>query len=75
MKRLALALALLVPLSLIAAASPALAESAPDKGRSWEPSPRSKALYGTKAPDEDPEVQRHYVEGGDGTQLYVETWL
>jgi predicted acyl esterase len=66
---LALLCALLIP------AAPALAASAPDKGKAWEPKTRSKALYGTQSPDQDPEKQRHFVEGHDGTQLYVETWL
>ncbi len=55
--------------------APALAKSAPDRGKAWEPRPRSKALYGTKSPDQDPERQRHYVQGHDGVDLYVETWL
>ena len=55
--------------------SAAGAISAPDKGKAWQPRPVSKALYGTKSPDQDPETQRHYVEGHDGTDLYVETWL
>lgn len=70
--RLAIVLALLA--SVLAPAS-ALAASAPDRGRAWGPRPRSKPLYGTKSPDQDPERQRHYVEGHDGTDLYVETWL
>ena len=71
--RLALCVAVLGALSV--PAGPALARSAPDHGRAWEPKPVSKALYGSKSPDEDPERQRHYVEGHDGTDLYVETWL
>ncbi len=60
----------------LAPASPALAASAPDHGTAWEPKViSSKALYGTKSPDEDPKRQRAYVEGHDGTDLYVETWL
>ena len=55
--------------------SAAFAASAPDRGKAWAPKPKSEALYGSKAPDEDPEVQQHFVEGHDGTQLYVETWL
>ena len=55
--------------------STAFAVSAPDKGKAWEPKPKSQALYGSKPPSEDPEVQQHFVEGHDGTQLYVETWL
>lgn len=69
---------LLIVLALLASVlvpSGAFAKSAPDKGRAWEPRPRSKPLYGTKSPDQDPERQRHYVEGHDGTDLYVETWL
>ena len=68
----------LLALSVLAtcfAPSAANALSAPDKGKAWQPKPLSKALYGTKSPDEDPETQRHYVEGHDGTDLYVETWL
>jgi predicted acyl esterase len=75
MKKLALILALLVPASLLVTAPPALAGSAPDEGRAWAPKPKSQPLYGTKAPDEDPETQQHFVEAGDGVQLYVETWL
>ena len=55
--------------------APARAQSAPDKGTAFKPKVMSKPLYGTQAPDEDPERQRHYVEGHDGTALYVETWL
>ncbi|MCA1709279.1 MAG: CocE/NonD family hydrolase, partial [Actinobacteria bacterium] len=55
--------------------TPARAVSAPDKGKAFVPKVVSKPLYGTKSPDEDPERQRHYVEGHDGTDLYVETWL
>ena len=54
---------------------PARAASAPDKGKAFVPKVVSQPLYGTKAPDEDPDRQRHYVEGHDGTDLYVETWL
>ncbi|MBW3594158.1 MAG: CocE/NonD family hydrolase [Actinobacteria bacterium] len=57
------------------APSAATARSARDRGKAWEPKPVSKALYGTKSPDEDPDRQRHYVQGHDGTDLYVETWL
>ena len=64
---LALGFALLTPA--------ALAASAPDQGVPWEPEPLSRALYGTRAPDANPDVQRHVVEGGDGTDLFVETWL
>jgi predicted acyl esterase len=75
MKKPAFLLALLLSASLLGSAAPALAGSAPDEGRRWEPKPRSQPLYGTKAPDEDPETQRHFVEAADGVQLYVETWL
>jgi predicted acyl esterase len=34
-----------------------------------------KPVYGTKAPDADPERQQHVVEAADGVDLYVETWL
>ena len=67
-----------VALAVLAAASlpvSAGAQSAPDRGVAWEPKPRSQPLYGTKAPDEDPEKQRHVVEAHDGVDLYVETWL
>ena len=55
--------------------SSALAISAPDRGTAWGPKPASKDLYGSTPPSENPDVQQHYVEGEDGTQLYVETWL
>ena len=60
-----------------AAALPAAAhaDSAPDAGAAFVPSPVSQPLYGTKAPSEDPATQEHVVEGHDGTDLYVETWL
>ena len=68
----------LLALSVLASAfapSAAIAKSAPDRGKPWQPKPASKPLYGTKSPDEDPERQRTYVEAHDGTDLYVETWL
>ncbi|MGH2806517.1 MAG: CocE/NonD family hydrolase [Actinomycetota bacterium] len=68
----------LIVIAVLAAALapvPAQASSAPDKGAAFQPRPVSKPLYGTKAPSEDPETQQHYVEGHDGTDLYVETWL
>lgn len=55
--------------------SPASAASAPDRGTAFTPRPQSQPLYGTKDPSEDPERQQHFVEGHDGTDLYVETWL
>jgi X-Pro dipeptidyl-peptidase len=67
-----------IALSLVLASlapSAALARSAPDRGTAWQPHPQSKALYGSKPPSEDPEVQRHFVEAHDGVDLYVETWL
>ncbi len=70
--RLLMALAVLVS-SFVP--TTALARSAPDRGRAWEPSPKSRPLYGTKSPDKDPERQRHYVKAHDGVDLYVETWL
>ena len=53
----------------------AVAQSAPDAGTAWAPKPKSQPLYGSKAPDEDPETQTHYIESHDGTRIYVETWL
>lgn len=49
--------------------------SAPDAGRAFVPTPKSKPLYGSQAPDADPENQTYYVESHDGTDIYVETWL
>src|SRR3954462_6962525 len=66
-------LAVLLTCLLLPAA--AHAASAPDAGRAFEPHPLSTPLYGTKAPDAAPDVQRHYVTAADGVQLYVETWL
>ncbi len=74
MKSTTLALTVALGGALLSPSS-ALAASAPDRGVAWEPRPLSKPLYGTKAPDEDPETQQHFVEGHDGTRLYVETWL
>jgi X-Pro dipeptidyl-peptidase len=73
--RIARALLAVVLLGAVMAPTAARAVSAPDKGKAFAPKPRSKALYGTKAPSEDPDTQQHYVEGDDGTDLYVETWL
>ena len=53
----------------------ALAGSAPDRGRAFDPAPKSQPLYAVKAPGADPAHQRHVVAGEDGTDLYVETWL
>ncbi len=74
MRKLSLILVTVLCTALVPA-MPAGAASAPDKGKAWAPKVKSKPLYGTKSPDQDPEVQRHYVEGHDGTDLYVETWL
>ncbi len=49
--------------------------SAPDKGVAFVPKPASKAVFDTRTPDEDPELQRVFVAGDDGVDLYVETWL
>ena len=62
-------------LALLPASAPAQAQSAPDKGAAFVPTPISKPLYGSKPPEEDPETQRAFIEGHDGTQLYIETWL
>jgi X-Pro dipeptidyl-peptidase len=75
MTRYARALLALSVLASCLAPGAAVAASAPDKGKAWSPHPLSKALYGTKSPDQDPDKQRHYVEAHDGTDLYVETWL
>jgi X-Pro dipeptidyl-peptidase len=75
MTRYARALLALSVLASCLAPTAASALSAPDKGKAWQPRPVSKALYGTKSPDQDPDKQRHYVVGHDGTDLYVETWL
>lgn len=55
--------------------APALAQSAPDDGRAFVPKAWSQPLYGTKPPSDDPDTQTAYVEGHDGTDLYIETWL
>jgi X-Pro dipeptidyl-peptidase len=74
MRLLRLALVVAVIGGLLAPA-PALAQSAPDAGTAFSPTPKSQPLYGSKAPDEDPDTQTHYIEGHDGTKIYVETWL
>jgi predicted acyl esterase len=69
---LACAAALAAP---VTAASTASAADPLQTGAAFSPTPRSEPLYGTQAPDVDPELQRHRVEAHDGTSLYVETWL
>jgi predicted acyl esterase len=64
--------------ALVASFAPATAASAEEPlqtGTAWSPAPQSKALYGTQAPDVDPERQRARIEAADGASLYVETWL
>src|SRR4051794_2205526 len=73
--RRTLVLAFSLALLCLPAAIARGAASAPDAGRAFEPHPLSEALYGTKAPDAAPDVQRHYVTAADGVALYVETWL
>ena len=70
--RLTLVLALLGSLFV---PGPARAASAPDKGVAFVPKVWSEPRYSTKAPSEDPETQQAYIEGHDGTDLYIETWL
>lgn len=74
MRRKALVVAICVVPSLLVSAS-AHAGSPLQRGRKFRPKPLSRPLYGTKPPAENPDVQRHYVEGIDGVDLYVETWL
>ena len=54
--------------SLLLAAAPAAASSAPDAGRPFGPPPLTEARYGVA----DPVVR--IVEAADGTDLYTETW-
>jgi hypothetical protein len=72
---LACAAALLGSLSPASPASGESAASTLQTGTAWSPTPQSKPLYGTQAPDADPERQRARIEGSDGVSLYVETWL
>jgi predicted acyl esterase len=67
----------LIAIAALAAGAPAgaLAASAPDDGRPFDPAPVSPAVYGIKPPSADPARQRHIVEAKDGVDLYVETWL
>ena len=74
MRRSAVLLALLVAASLLPA-DLAGAAGPLRRGRAFEPKALSRPIYGTKAPDADPDVQRHVVEAIDGVDLYVETWL
>jgi predicted acyl esterase len=67
--------ALAVTLLALGLPAAARAASAPDAGTAFEPHPLSQPLYATKAPDADPDVQRHIVTAADGVALYVETWL
>jgi predicted acyl esterase len=74
MRRISFVLSMLVVVSLFQA-GPAAARSPLKTGKAFVPKPLSKPLYGTQDPSVDPELQRHVVEGKDGTDLYVETWL
>ena len=71
----ALALSAGLVLALTPSALPAASAEPLQTGTAWEPAPKSEALYGTQAPDVDPDVQRARVEAHDGVSLYVETWL
>ncbi len=69
-------------LALLALLTPALrsADAAGDipqlvTGSAFVPTPLSKPVYGSQAPDVDPDRQRARVEAADGVSLYVETWL
>ena len=69
-------LALLAALGLGWQVLPATGETSTlQTGTAFVPAPASKPLYGTQPPDADPDRQRMWVEGNDGTDLYVETWL
>ena len=73
MRRIALFVALLVGVSVLG--GPAWAELPLRWGRAFEPKAKSRPIYGTQAPDVNPDKQRHIVEGVDGVDLFVETWL
>jgi predicted acyl esterase len=75
MKRLFATVCCTSLMAILVPGSAAIAASAPDKGKAFEPRPVSEPLYGSKPPSEDPETQEHYVEAADGVDLYVETWL
>lgn len=57
------------------APAPARADSAPDAGIAWEPTPLSAPIYGTQPPTADPTNQRVFIDGFDGTDIFIETWL
>ena len=63
---------LLALLALLLAAVPAPAASAPDAGYVFEPRPQSDAVF---APGEDAQTHKQVIEGVDGIDLFVETWL
>jgi predicted acyl esterase len=66
----------LLVLSLVVWAAPAAhADSAPDAGTAFSPEPKSQPRFKTKRPADDAAAQKKVVEAGDGTDLYVETWL
>ena len=66
---------LLVAVAFGVLSGEALAASAPDLGRPFEPTPVSQPLYDIKPPQEDPQRQRHIVEAVDGVEIWTETWL
>ena len=69
-------IALVISLLVLGGVVPANAsESAPDAGWVFEPAPIPAPLYGIQHPSVDPDLQRHIVEGADGIDIFVETWL
>jgi predicted acyl esterase len=55
--------------------SSALAQSAPDRGRAFEPHVVSQPVYGIRPPQANRAEQTTYVSGAGGTPIYVEAWL
>lgn len=65
--------------SVLLSAAPAVADQ-PTRdvfrtGRSFEVPALSPALYAVQHPSVDPWIQRTYIEGADGTPIFMETWL
>ena len=53
----------------------AVASSAPDAGRAFEPPPLPAPRYGIKPPSEDPARQVRTIVAADGVELVSDTWL
>ena len=71
----AVAAALIIGVLVFLLSGHAHASEAADAGRAFEPKTATEPAYSVVPPTADPELQTHYVTAGDGTPIYVETFL